>query len=118
MARSLTGDVDKVMVPGLSPGYRRAVQRWQARIHEGRWEERDLAHIGCVSGAVVHHWHGPKSARGYATRNNILINNKYDPYVDLKRDYQGLYQLTNRNRGLRRDLQLYFPQRNEDQLSE
>ena len=52
----------------------------------------------------------------YLTRWRILNETQFDPALDLKRDAQGLYQLTGRNKKLMADLMAYFRQRNEDSI--
>jgi hypothetical protein len=73
-----------------------------------------------VPGLALHHWHGPRAGRQYGTRDAILVNGKYDPEMDLKRDWQGLYQLcdhdTHRSIKLRDEIRGYFRKRNEDAL--
>lgn len=119
-ALAMTGQIEFLQHVGydqMAPGYLRALRQYQQRAADGRWEERPLlGNIGIVRGAVAHQWHGPKIDRGYGTRNRVLIEHQFDPYTDLKRDWQGLYQLTNRVPQLRRDVQAYFRARNEDQL--
>jgi len=70
--------------------------------------------IGYVPGLITHFWHGPKKNRRYLDRWQIINDAGFDPHVDLKRDAQGLYQLTWRNKKLVADLMAYFRQRNED----
>ena len=60
---------------------------WQARALKLRGD------LGYVAGTVLHHWHGRKAAGKYWDRCKILTDTQFDPSVDLKRDWQGLYQL-------------------------
>ncbi len=82
------------------------------------WQERaaraTLRDIGCVDCHAIHHWHGSKSRRGYGTRWKILFDNNYDPYTDLFRDSQGVYQLRPERIKLRDDIRKYFLSRSED----
>lgn len=89
--------------------YVRHIMRWQSRCE--RHIRRD---VGFVPGTLVHHWHGRKKDRRYVERWEILIKNSYDPELDLKRDSQGLYALTENNIQLRDDIRQYFRMRNED----
>lgn len=83
-----------------------------------RWQERAVRYlskdIGYVKTSLNHFWHGKKSSRKYVERWDILRDNDYTPHLDLKRDWQGLYQLTDRSIGLRDGIRQYFAQRNED----
>lgn len=89
--------------------------RYQENVRQSRWEERSiLGNVGLVKGVIAHYWHGPRINRKYGTRGEILARAVYDPDKDLKVDWQGLYQLTNRNPQLRKDIQKYFSERNED----
>jgi len=89
--------------------YVRHVMRWQDRCD--RWIRRD---VGYVAGTIVHNWHGRKKDRRYVERWEILIKNDYNPELDLKRDSQGLYALTDNNIELRDDIRMYFRLREED----
>jgi hypothetical protein len=84
------------------------------------WENRAEKHIrrnvGYVPGLLLHHWHGKKRDRKYADRWKIIIDNDYDPHYDLKEDWQGLWQLTDRSFKLRDDIRAYFRSRNEDSI--
>jgi len=84
------------------------------------WEDRALKYVkknvGCMDGLILHSWHGKKRDRRYVDRWKILINNNFDPELDIKRDSQGIYQLTERNIRLRDDIRWYFRSRNEDSI--
>ena len=112
MAKSLVGEGLDVLYPGVSPGYRKAVSDWQAQALKLRGD------LGYVPGTVLHHWHGRKASRNYWDRCKILTDTRFDPSVDLKRDWQGLYQLVDhgeaRSISLRDAIRSYFRSRNED----
>jgi hypothetical protein len=61
------------------------------------WERRAEKHIrrnvGMMPGLVLHHWHGRKADRQYVTRAKFLVKEKFNPLTDLKRDWQGIWQL-------------------------
>jgi hypothetical protein len=114
MAHALVGRLSLVSRPdAYTPTFGRMM---------AEWESRALRHIrknvGVVQGLALHYWHGSKKHRGYRTRDQILVDNEYDPMFDLKRDSQGLYQLsdqhTDRSLRLRDEIRKYFRQRNED----
>lgn len=110
MACALIGCVDESLQPGLSPRYALLLQQWQARA-----ERHIQRNVGYVPGTVLHHWHGSKESRRYLDRWKILISTGFDPDLDLKRDRQGPWQLTDRSVELRDKLRAYFRQRDEDQ---
>lgn len=113
MARSLLGEAERVLYPGISAGYRRAILEWQNQA------VRHLrANLGYVQGTLLHGWHGPKARRNYWNRCRVLVESGFDPELHLKRDWQGLYQLVDRGDAaslvLRDGLRRYFRSRNED----
>jgi hypothetical protein len=110
MAHALIGEVQKVIRKDYSDAFKRCVFEWQERaltLHKD---------VGVVKGTALHYWHGPKKFRRYATRDNILVDNGFDPYLDLKRNADGLYELTDRSIELRDGIRKYGRERNEDQL--
>ena len=72
--------------------------------------------LGYVPGIILHHWHGKRTNRKYRERWSILLDAEYNPYTDVKPDWQGVLQLQHTNSKLMRDLQIYFQQRNEDSI--
>lgn len=112
MAFGLIGKIECTIPCELRKGaYAQELRLWEARAD--KYINRN---VGLVDGLLLHHWHGKKRDRFYQDRWKILVNNKYDPDLDLKRDTQGLYQLTNRNLKLRDDIRRYFRSRNEDSI--
>lgn len=115
MAKALIGDAKYSMHPNVSQGYKHMILEW---------EQRSLRHIrkniGYVEGLILHNWHGPKANRQYWDRWKILVDNRYDPHIDLKKDSQGVWQLvdrgTERSIKLRDGIRAYFAQRNEDSI--
>ncbi len=110
MAHALIGQVHRVMRTEYSKPFRNMVYEWQ---------ERALMlkkNVGVVKGTYLHHWHGPKKDRKYSTRDQILIEAGFDPYKDLKRNTDGLYELTDRSIELRDGIRRYFRERNEDAI--
>ena len=84
------------------------------------WEHRAETHIkrnvGFVAGLILHYWHGKKADRKYADRGQVLSKALFNPDKDLKRDWQGLWQLSGENPKLRDGMMGYFRQRNEDSI--
>lgn len=112
MAFGLIGKMDEtVPEPLLNGAYGKHLRIWQDRA-----EKYILRNIGYVDGLLLHYWHGKKKDRRYQDRWKILLNNNYDPELDLKRDSQGVWQLTDRNIELRDDIRKYFRSRNEDSI--
>lgn len=86
----------------------RAIRAWQNQA--GKLD----ANIWYMDNHITHFHHGPKARRFYKDRDKILIEHKFDPYIDLKRDWQGLYQLSGDKPGLRDDIRAYFLARTPD----
>jgi hypothetical protein len=84
------------------------------------WQDRASKYIdgdvGYVDGLLLHGWHGNKRDRGYVDRWQILLEEEYDPLLDLKRDWQGVWQLTDHSPSMRDKIRAYFRQRNEDSV--
>lgn len=88
MAHALIERKQNLMHPGLSRNYQAAVWEWFNKC------KRDIRrNVGCMTGTVVHHWHGRKTERGYAEKHRLLAQYGFDPVRHLKRDAQGLWQL-------------------------
>lgn len=85
-----------------------------------QWQHRANAHVrknvGVMKGTILHHWHGSRESRGYLDRGTILTKAHFNPEIDLKKDWQGLWQLTERSSSLRDDIRDYFRRRNEDSI--
>lgn len=108
------GLVGKNILPSqMSEGYHRSLQNWIDRA-----EKFIVRDVGYCPGTLIHYFHGAKANRKYNSRWKILEQYKFDPDVDLKRDYQGVFQLdvdgSERMNGFRDALREYFRSRNED----
>lgn len=94
--------------------YSEALFDWQERCE--RWIKRD---VGFVPVTVGHWFHGNKVDRRYPTRGKILVENGFDPHVDVKYDAHGVLQLEThlaRQIRLRDHIRNYFAVRNEDTI--
>lgn len=110
------GFLGENMLPNtMSVPYIKSCQDWIDRAI--RFVNRD---IGFVPGTITHFFHGKKADRKYRDRWKILEVAQYDPFLDLKRDWQGLYQLdmdgTPRMIKFRDDMRAYYRARNEDSI--
>jgi hypothetical protein len=112
MAGGLIGEMARCLNPEIirdCPVYTAWCLEWQSRAE--RYLNRN---IGFVDGLLLHYFHGAKRNRGYVNRSSILWNNQFDPARDIKRDWQGMWQLTDQKSGLRDQLRAYFRSRDED----
>lgn len=112
MAMGLIGQMGPTIHGDLRPEFRAHIERWGERAD--RLVRRN---VGYVDGLISHNWHGRKRDRRYSERWKILIENGYTPDGDLRRDTQGLWQLTERSIKLRDDIRSYFRSRNEDSIA-
>ncbi len=111
MAWGLIGKIRNSVPKDISPRYLDCLLKW-----EDRAEKHICRNLGYVPGTILHSWHGKKKDRKYKERWDIITNNKFDPDLDLVRDWQGVWQLSNRSIGLRDDIRQYFRSRNEDSI--
>ena len=112
MAYGLVGEIAESLSPEIlqaCPTYADWCFEWQARA-----ESYIKRNIGFVDGLLLHYFHGSKKKRGYVNRSTILWDNGFDPAKDIKRDWQGLWQLTDQKIHLRDGLRAYFRSRDED----
>jgi hypothetical protein len=114
LAHMLISDLPFPEMTGYSKDY---LDYWKHRqtLCE-RWIKRD---VGFVRQLMTHYFHGEIIHRGYSWRENILINGKFSPFTDLKRDHHGLWQLETcepRQIWIRDQLRRYFRTRNEDSI--
>ena len=109
MTFALAGlEAPDMRINGYSQAYRNYIDAWVKR---AAILERN---IGYVEGFATHGWHGPKLQRGYSTRDQILVSEKYDPFVDVAPDWQGVLQLVSGRPSLRDKIRSYFLARSED----
>lgn len=111
MAWAMTGDIMGRIDGRYSEGYKQKALDWMRKAEEVI--QRDL---GYVKGMILHHWHGKKKDRQYQSREQLLINAKFDPNVHLSRDDHGLPILAGNNIALRDACRMYARSRNEDSI--
>jgi hypothetical protein len=113
MAHALVGLVDASRPDELSREYKDGIRQWQRR---AKALPRGTGH---VPGLLLHHWHGRKADRRYKERWRPLIDHRFNPLTDLKKNTDGVYHLVrggDRVNKLRDALRSYFRERNEDSI--
>jgi len=65
-------------------------------------------------GYVLHLWHGKIKNREYLGRHKRICEANYNPDTDIKKDEQGLWVWTGKNKVLQRVVRRYFVKRNEE----
>lgn len=110
MACALIGQAEKSLPKKVHANYKKYVLAWQERalrLHKN---------IGYIKGTIYHFWHGKKRDRKYKDRWSILIDNNYNPSLDIHKDWQGLWTLYPGHEALRDQIRQYFQARNEDSI--
>jgi len=93
---------------GLHPDYKMLVLDWEQQALETKLD------LGYIPHTIKHYFGGPKAARFYWSRWDILKKYQFSPITDLKRDSQGLWQLNDRCTEIRDEIRKYFRNRRED----
>jgi hypothetical protein len=112
MAKCLIGEWEKSVNMGVTQDYKDELIIWQDRAL--KYIKKN---IGYVKGDLYHRWHGAKEMRFYKTRWQVLVNNKYSPRTDIKKDINGLWQLVTedaRQINLKKEIREYFQSRDDD----
>jgi hypothetical protein len=79
----------------------------------------DSIKIGYLPTNIKHHFHGSKKNRKYVERNQIIIQNKYDPLYHLTYDENGvIIPSENMSESFIAEIKEYFSERNEDEYYE
>ncbi len=119
--RCILGHGDWFMAFGLvgqrAPDLRIANYTAAYRDYIHAWQDRAAGcnrNVGYVDGHAMHGFHGPKTKRGYSSRDAILVGHAYDPGRDVHPDWQGVLQLHPAKHKLRDDVRRYFLSRSED----
>ncbi len=108
MAMGLVGRVADSIPGNLEAGYAAPLLKWQHRA------ARLGMNLGAVPGTIEHRFHGSKQKRRYVERWDILHKWKFDPQADLIKNEFGVVELAGNKPGLRRDIERYFSERDED----
>jgi hypothetical protein len=112
MVCALVGEMDK----SLDPKFYKNCENYVAQCKE--WERKAEIYIkrnlGYMDGLLLHYYHGSKKNRLYNSRSAILWENHFDPTKDIKRDWQGVWQLADNKTRLRDQMREYFRSRRED----
>lgn len=114
-ANAIMGEIEKSCRKPFHPNY----TKW-LRLYADQADSVVKRNVGYVSNTVRHLFHGSHSSRGYEWRDNILIDNQFNPETDLRRDVSGLWTLVGhspRQIKLRDEIRSYFRSRSEDTLA-
>jgi hypothetical protein len=111
MACCFIGSLVKAIHGQATDSYKRRVALFYRRCEIA--VKRDLSYI---PGLVVHEWHGRKRDRGYMSRWNIVVDEKFDPDLDLKYRADGLLVFSGHNPRLPLLLRDHQRAKNEDSI--
>lgn len=111
IATAVIGSVHSSIHGKVSESYKKKAKEWQDIAYPAIQED-----IGYVPGLLTHAFHGKKRDRRYQERWQILIDNEFDPDVDIVRDTNGLWKLAGNKPKLRDGLRGYLASRNEDSI--
>ena len=112
MAWASVNQVDRSIHQKMTDAFKRRCHDWQRnafRVTHG--------HLGYVPGTIIHSFHGPKQKRFYRERWQILVEHRFDPDTDLRKDGQGLLLVVNKPH-LLQACHEYFASRAEDSIEE
>jgi hypothetical protein len=112
MGFAMIGRVKDTIHNGMTPSFFELCYEWQQRALQITNGE-----VGFSVGRIEHWFHGPKNRRYYRERWQILVENKYDPKVDLRRDDQGIIYLVGKPK-LEHAIIKYNRSRLEDSIEE
>lgn len=115
MANALRGDVHTYYLykdgkSGASPAFDRMLDNWQ-----GLCDKYVKRNVGVITGTCNHYWHGNYDNRGYNQRWAIICHHEFDPYQDIYRALNGLYQFAGNKPDFEQDLRLSMIARNDDE---
>lgn len=112
MAWGCIGKINSTIHQGVVQGYFDACSDWQSK---AQYACGGL--VGFLPGRIEHHFHGPKTRRGYWSRWNIIIDNKFNPKTDMAFDSQGVIYLSGSNaKAIEQQVMMYNRSRNEDSI--
>ena len=105
-AMALIGKVQQSCPGTIHPNYKALLEDFQTRCSGLK--------LSCISGSILHHWHGDLKNRQYRERWLVLTKNRYDPLTDVGLDKHGIIHLTEKGFRLEQPLIKYFIDRKED----
>lgn len=89
-----------------------------------RWDEwakkyytGSQGRLGFVWGDVVHLFHGDYAKRQYVPRLEIFQKYDYDPFMDIRKDHNGVWVWNSEKPGMHKAIKDYFSVRDEDGVS-
>lgn len=110
MAMAFVGKIENAIHGATHPDYQANIRSWAERAYKIVQGE-----IGHVNGTVSHLFHGQKDKRRYHERWQILIEEKFNPVTDLRRNLDGVLELAGNKPRMAHRFDQYLRERDEDQ---
>lgn len=108
MAFSLMGKGKTSINQNTTDGYKKSIVEFEKKAYGLR--------LGYIPGVIRHYFHGSKKNRKYQERWQILVENKYDPYIHVIQNEFGLLIPSDEcPKKLLEMIMQYFKERNEDE---
>lgn len=92
--------------------YRRYIAAWKANARKLN------KNVGYVDALMIHKYHGSYAKREYDSRWKLLLDNGFDPYLDIQPDHQGVYMWTGTKPELEAAVLQYLKRRDEDSTTD
>lgn len=112
MATAFIGRVELSLNKDFPKRYTELCHHWQERAKPVA--DNPNGGVGYMPGAILHSFHGTTANRSYRDRWKLLSRTNFNPDTDMRRDHQGLWQLSGRSPELRDGLRAYNRMRDED----
>jgi hypothetical protein len=112
MAHGFCGDWESSCINrilGDNNPHRQHFSTWCRRIYGNV-----RARVGCVSGTLLHLWHGEIDNRRYVARNKELAALGFDPYRDIRTNRAGCWEWARQVPALQEWAERYYTGRKED----
>lgn len=108
MANAFLGQIDSEFL-------RNRLNCWQLK-HFQEWAANAaVGDIGYVPGTILHLHHGSMQNRLYEERHKVFQTFSFNPYRDIKKDADGIYNWTSDKRAMQRAVKDYLLARSEDE---
>jgi hypothetical protein len=91
------------------PEFINAIKLWQQRAYD-----TNKGSVGYIENHMIHFYHGAHRRRGYNSRTYLYKKYGYNPYLDIKKDSQGVITWGGSKPQFEEAVRQYFKSRNED----
>ena len=117
----IIGSGDYFMAEAFTKGYPwKILENYTEEMRQKylEWSEKASKEINnslfFTEGVILHLWHGERKNRDYDDRHGKIGSLEFNPDIDLKKNADGLWELTDDRDGIRKAVYQYFIDRNEE----